>query len=63
MNRECLGMKKLLLTGWALKRKMALMGLHVIVHGVLILLYYLAYGTNIVSRSVFLIGIGHWLGR
>jgi hypothetical protein len=56
-------MKKLLLTGWALKRKMALMGLHVIVHGVLILLYYLAYGTNIVSRSVFLIGIGHWLGR
>jgi hypothetical protein len=62
MNGQSLGMEKLLLTGWALKRKVALMGLQMIVHRVLILLYRLADATYKLSRSVLLIRVCHWLG-
>ena len=61
MNGESLRMEKLLLTGGTLKREMALVGLHVIMHGVLILLRDLADGTYKLSRGILLIGIGHWL--
>jgi len=61
MNSECLGVEKLLLTGGTLKREMALMGLHVIMHGVLILLCGLADATYVVSCGILLIGVCHWL--
>ena len=59
MKRESLCVKELLLTGLTLKGKMTFMVLHVIMHGVLILLDRLTYRTDIMSLCVFLIGVGH----
>ena len=59
MKCESLCMEELLLTGLTLKGKMTLVILHMIMHGVLILLNYLTYRTDIVSLCVFLIRVGH----
>jgi hypothetical protein len=59
MKRESLCMKELLLTSLTLKWKMTFMILHMIMHGVLILLHHLAYRTDIVSLCVLLIRVGH----
>jgi hypothetical protein len=59
MKRESLCVKELLLTRLTLKWKMTLVVLHMIMHGVLILLNHLAYRTDIMSFCVFLIRVGH----
>lgn len=59
MDCESLGMEKLLLTGGALKRKMAFMILQMIVHRILILLYGLTNVTDELTVCVFLIGVCH----
>lgn len=52
-------MEKLLLTGGALKRKMAFVILQMIVHRILILLYGLTNMTDELAICVFLIGVCH----
>jgi len=59
MHGQCLGMEKLLLTCGTLKRKMALVALQMIVHGILILFCGLADATYKLSCRVLLIGICH----
>jgi hypothetical protein len=54
-------MQKLLLTDTALKRKMAFVLLHMIMHCILILLYGLAYTAYKLAGRILLIGICHWL--
>ena len=56
-------MKKLLFTRLTLKRKMPLVVLHVIMHGVLILFDLLAYSTDVVSLCVFLICVWYVFGE
>ena len=59
MKCESLCMKKLLLTALTLKWKMTFMILHMIMHGVLILLNRLAYRTDIMPLCIFLVSVGH----
>ena len=59
MKCESLCMKELFLTDLTFKWKMTLMVLHMIMHGVLILLDRLAYRTDIMSLCVLLIRVGH----
>ena len=59
MDSQSLRMEKLLLTGWALKRKVTFMTLHRIMHSVLILFCYLTNRTDIFTGRVFFIRVGH----
>ena len=59
MNGQTLRLEKALLTDSALKGRLALMTLHMIVHGVLILLYGLASAANKETLCILLIGVCH----
>jgi hypothetical protein len=62
VNGQSLGVEKLLLAGWALKRKMALVGLQMIVHRILILFCGLTDTAYKLTSRVLLIHVCHWLG-
>ena len=59
MDGERLCMEKLLFTGWTRMRQMSLMFLHMIVHGVLVLLDLGTDSTNKLAGSILLIDVRH----
>lgn len=59
MESQCIGVEKLLLTGRALKRKMTLVRLQMIMHRILILFDGLADATHIGTLCVLLVGVWH----
>jgi hypothetical protein len=62
MERQRIGVEKLLLTCRALKREMALMRLQMIVHRILILFNGLTDATHIETLCVLLVGVWHTSG-
>jgi hypothetical protein len=59
MNGQTLRLEKALLTDGALEGRLSLMTLHVVMHGVLILLYGLASAANKETLCILLIGVRH----
>ena len=59
VESKSLRVEKLFLTCWALEREMALVFLHMVVHGVLLLLGHLADGANEMTIRVLLVFHSH----